>query len=328
MEPIGQRYFKFLDDDTLETLRIIGYKNKNTVKVLHEKTNEVFITDISFFEERDYNKLNADASLVISIVELQNNLEDIICALYTRDTLTSGSMDSVPYCVCRQNITDLFSNQIKNKKINGKDYVGCCVSKDTCPANVDYTIMMTCNGIKSYQNIVLYINDKFEDIMRLIKTKEFDITLENIFNSHMKYIKETQGELIYIANKDKSKYYGYCKSLEDLLRDNNFMYDFRQAFNITPVNLDLSDIEGKSMSKELNTIVESIVLKRIDRSLVVKYDKDIDLTKLKDKYVMISDYVDDIYLIVFTESDIPYNPSDEDIILSYKYIKFENSKYL
>ncbi len=292
---LGSKYFRYIDDD-IEILRV--YKcNDIEVKLYNDKDKDkTFKMTIKELEE-NYTKLNPHAVINFCIVKVGNNLDDVIVAMHKMSDLFSN--EPTPYCVCRQNITDVFANQIK---LSNKMYVGCSMSLETCPPDVDYRIMIACNGITKSVNVCSYIDDTLDDILKMVKTKDFDRSLEALFTDHVNYEVKTNPALSMMKNRimKLDTYNGYCKSLKDLLEKNNFMYDFYRAFNIIPIDLELTyDKETNIVSQDIVDIISDIYEINIISTYCIEYWYDIVLEDIENDYVLIMDKYNKLYLVAY-----------------------------
>jgi hypothetical protein len=225
--------------------------------------------------------------------------------------------EPTPYCACRQNITDIFANQIK---ISNKMFVGCSMSLDTCPPDVDYRVMVACNGMQKCVNVCTYMDDTLDDLLYMVNTKDFDRTLEALFVDHINY--EAKSNPAVAAGRNmlmkKDTYFGYCKSLRTLLEHNNFMYDFYQTFRIVPLDKEVTYDSQGVLNPEITAIISDIYQENIVSTLCMKYWYDIDLEQIDNDYTLIMDKNDNLYVVAYVSSgrkhiDIENVESEENI---------------
>lgn len=278
---LGDKLYKVLNDNTVVVKRVIKIKNENSFIVKEEVTGvEENISRNNI--ESEYTRLRPDGDLVFSVVNLEQGLKDVIVALYRRADLENNDM--IPHVVCRQNVFDLFTNQINNNdKIM---YVGVSVSKDTIPHDVPYEMMLACNGIHYTNKISVYIDDTFETIMSMVKESKFDQVLQRINNDVI----------------DGVKIKGFTNTLRQLLTENNFMYDFLRTFDIYPVDITLDKDIDILTPEQLYTIEELFKVKLINH-LVIPFTKEIDLKQIKRDYVLLSDLDNNLYLLAFDKGN-------------------------
>ena len=99
---------------------------------------------------------------------------------------------------------------------------------------------------------------------------------------------------------------GYCDSLEELFEENNFMYHYRSLFNITQIDFLIET--GNNTSEDGVIQLDEIQIRKIEDLLrnhitdvkVLKYDKDIDISKIVgNTHIMLSDKSENIYLVSY-----------------------------
>ena len=219
---------------------------------------------------KSYKMLSPDGLINFSTVQAGPN-PDVVVALqpFPKTDEELHSMDNMPYAICRQMATDVFSNNFNPDDM----IIGVSISKDTCPANVDFNCMLACSKLMYTKMVAIYIDDALDTILGLFDNTIFD----NVFAELHKILFNTKGS---------------CTSLRELLLTNNFMYDFRKCFKImeVPYSIDeesdaLSDNNIEFLSKELKI--------NILETYVIRYSRTIDLRKIKRDYVLVSSAVDE-----------------------------------
>lgn len=296
---LGCKYYRYDENNNIEVVRVYKLLNNEYVKIYLDDDKDTKIK-ISIKElEEKYVKLNPHAIINFCIAKIGNNLDDIIVTMHKMLDLASN--EPTPYCVCRQNITDVFANQLK---ISNKLYVGCSMSLQTCPPDIDYRIMVACNDIDKCINICAYMDDKLSDIITLIPTKDMnDInrSLNALFIDHIDYEVKTNPTLSMMRNRliQLDSYDGYCKTLKTLLEQNNFMYDFYQAFNIIPIDLEVHYNEEGVLNDDITEIISDLYEVNIVSTLCMKYWYDIDLEDINNDYVLIMDKNNNLYVVAY-----------------------------
>lgn len=314
---LGAKFYRFDENENIEVIRV--YKSNGLeIKVYTDgdksKTRKMLIEDL---HEKGYVKLNPHAIVNFTIANLQGKLKDVIVAVHKMSDLMSN--EPTPYCVCRQNITDLFANQIQINKT--KTYAGCCMSLETCPPDVDYRLMIACNGIDKCINVCAYMDDTLEDLLFMINSKSFDDALAGLFIDHVNY--DTKDNPVKKSMKPRimklDSYDGYCKKLKTLLEHNNFMYDFYRSFGIIPINKEvIYDDETRVVSVEILDFLEKLNGVNIIATLCMEYWYDIDLSEIKNDYNLVIDKNDKLFVIAYEASgplrlDIENIESEENI---------------
>lgn len=318
----GMKYFKFNDEGDIEIIRIVSGLDPKRIRVTKESDHKKFF--LTEEKLKEYTRLNPDGIIGFSIVKV-HELEDVIITLMRKQELEAK--DTVPYLICRQNITDFFSNAISPEM----KYCGISISKDTVPTGVEFERVLSCDGIESTKSIAVYMDDTLDTILSFIRTKNYDNVLYTLFMDHVKYISKDDQEKLK-ENRKKEYIDGYCKSLRDLMESNNFMYDFCCGFNIIPTYMDLSYIgESCVVLKDSDRhLLCEILAKNIISTIVLKFAKDIDLSKINDEYVLISDKNDNLYVVTYLSKGRYHVPvekveSEENIEKLASIVKSKNS---
>lgn len=293
---LGAKYYRYDENNNIEVVRVYKY-NDTEVKVYLDDNKEAVLKMTIEDLEKDYVRLNPHAIINFCVAKLGNNLNDVIVTVHKMSDLASN--EPTPYCVCRQNITDIFANQLK---LSNKMYVGCSMSLDTCPPDIDYRIMIACNDIEKCVNVCVYMDDTLDKILDLVKTKDFDRALEALFVDHANY--EIKNNPTLALMKDRimklESYDGYCKSLKTLLEQNNFMYDFYQAFRIIPIDEKVTyDKDTGAVDQNISDIIADIYEVNIVSTLCMKYWYDIDLEDIDNDYVLIMDKDDELFVVAY-----------------------------
>lgn len=297
---LGEKYYKYDENNNINVVRICRIYNEREVQLYNEndKSNKFKMNTEDLI--KNYIKLNPHAVINFCIVKIGNNLDDVIVTMHKWSDLISN--EPTPYCVCRQNITDVFANQLK---ISDKLYVGCSMSLNTCPPDIDYRIMIACNGITKCVNICAYMDDTLDDIISLIQTKDYDNALNALFMDHASYEKEHNNivDSIYNILIKMNSYDGYCKTLKLLLEQNNFMYDFYQAFNIIPINEKvIYDKDTGALDDNITNVISELHEVNIVSTLCMKYWYDIDLSSIDNEYVLLLDNNNDLFVVAYVSN--------------------------
>lgn len=279
---LGDKFYKYIEkEDRVEIIRIIKIKNEDSFVAMSENNETLRFNKENLLKE--YTKIKGDGMLAFNLVDLDADAKDVIVALYRNGDLESG--DTLPYCCCRQNIVDLFSNIIKTEN-DTHMYVGMSVSKDTIPEDTPYEITLACNGISYSIMVTIYMDDTLDEILNMVKTDKFDMGLFKLYNSI-----------------DRNKVIGYYKSLKELLQGCNFMYDFYKAFNIYEVPFKVSINGDYSLPIEQHRYLEDEIRVEMFRTYVMEYSKEIDLKKVERNYIMVIDIEMKAYIIAYDRGE-------------------------
>lgn len=337
---LGKIFYKYISEDTVNIYRIVGFTSDENVKAkVIEGENVGSIITMKYKTVCDeYTFLLHDGVIIFSDVNvgtrntdngMKLSVSDVIVAQYRTYDITSGN--NIPWVVCRQNITDLFSQMLVE---NPEDaLVGMSTTEASMPAGVDYEIMMRCDGINNSILVNIYLQDTLDDILSIIKTKSFDKLLEANTIDHVRAVEAKLNRKLKLKPGTKSVD-GYCLTLKQLLVENNFWYDVEQGFNIISINtpMELSET-GESLSEDMRYKLSHIIRKAIANTIVIKYDMDIDLSEFKNKYVLVRDSNNDLYVVGYTtlgeyiEPDMENEAIKKEMEEIISMIPMDKSKY-
>lgn len=343
------RYYKWTDDEDIEEFRIIKMQNEDTCSVLYTKGRHKGVRAKRTVDEieKEYTMLRPDGFISFDIVTVGKNLKDVmIIVTRQRDMLAK---EKTPYVVCRQCVVDLFAKQFSPDNI---DYAGLSISKESCPADVKFENFLACESVDVDESISYYIGDKLDDILGLLRyTNKFDSVLTTLFNNHCDYVANNNEYISKVYKQTKEEIDGYYKTLKDLLYWNNFEYDIYRAFNIIPLTASAEEIiyldesnHRYILSANGIQILSSILCVNIYESVVLEYDKDIELDKIKGPNTLIATNDGKVYLVAYRYNDnyqIPIQDIESEenieklnkiipsgsIQRAYEYLQFNQGKY-
>lgn len=299
----GAKFYTYNEgEDEPEVIRVCKVDEvKKIVKVIDVKGTKRQVNFDRLINE--YRQLSPDGILNISIVK-NKNVSDVIVSLgryvYNEDD------GSLPYAVCRQLIYDVFGNYASmSKKVydyGNKIYSGMSISQDTCPVNVSFKDVLSCDKLIENRSILVYRDDTLKDIFSIISTKKYDSILRNT--------KELSESTDLGTFNPGDIPVGFCSTLKELLESNNFMYDFRRAFHImeVPYHIEESDIK---LSYENVLYIENEIKANIMNTYMIKYTREIDLKDIKRDYMLVSSAADkfkDLYIVAFDKYRGEYVP--------------------
>ena len=301
MEILGTKYQTYIDDE-LVVLRLVNIKSENKFTMVDREGNKLSMTK----EELDKCiKLDSDALLCLMTTTLDEDVRDVYACVHRTDDMRNGVKE--PVMILRQNI---YSSS-KNAFNAGMDiYVGECLANPKFDNDEQFKSLLEFNTIDDTLSVALYVDDKFKDIKQFItghNARKFDEVLRTIkFNNTQSMLK------------------GYCETLDQLFEENNFMFNYRMIFNIAqvdfPIELDNNtDKDGVITlnSKQISRL-EDLLRAYITDVKVLKYDKDIDISKIVSKtHIMISDETENIYLVSYIVKEA--YPVDNDIARAMNY---------
>lgn len=283
MEKIGQKIYKYIGG-TLIQCRLIRVKNDDCFVVETSNGSKINLTKDIY---DSYLKLKENGLVVISKVMLENNIPDIIVSFFRNEDLPKG----IPYAVCRHNVYDVFTNTIEND--GGAMYIACSVSQDTCPDNMKFEMMLGCNSVEQSNLVAIYYDDDIDDIISLIKgtngMKVYEATMKLLYDGFI---------------KDKVR--GTCSSVEQLLKENHFIEDIRRGLNVLSVNFKYEGNE--KFLPEFIRHIEDIIKVQMINPVWVKYEGDVDLSKIQDKHLLILDKSKTLYIVSYREGEYVNRP--------------------
>lgn len=282
---IGDRYYGARNGnvDDIEFIRIKRVKNENCFVIQQDDGTEKKV-DKSYFN--NYIKLIPDAKIFVAAVDLQNGLKDVVVALYRTKDLEVKS--PLPFAICRQSVYNLFAEAIRMKGDNNR-YIGISINQENCPVDVNFKMFLSCNGISFNTVISSYIGDTLDDILTLInKTSKYDDVLK----------------IVNAKSNEIPNLVGVCYTLKDLLKENDFMFDFYRAFGITKIDFKVKVDEQNHLELNLVEKLENILRVEIFNTYVVEYDRDtIDVSEIQGNYVIVLDTDNKMYLIQYDKGE-------------------------
>lgn len=278
---LGDKFYKYNEGaDTFITIRVEKFKNENFLVCKDEKGNS---STYSVEElKKEYTKLKPSGLLSFNIVELNDGMKDVIVSLYRMSDLAKHI--DIPYCTCRQNIFDLFSDYLNNSKT--KIYVGMSLSIETTPSNVPYITSLACNKVEHSEIVSVYLEDTLDKMLSYVKVDKFDHVLNKIADS--------------INNLNAI---GYCRTLKELLDYTNFMFDFNKAFNIYQVPFEIKLEDEYTLDLQQTYILEEILKVQMFRTYVTKFNYDINLKKIQREHILVCDKSNNIYIVAYDKGE-------------------------
>ena len=306
----GFKLFKELEDGTIHLIRIVDMKQYKDgadpvdVTIVDQGNGEK--KKIRVDELKGYTPLEPDGLCIFSTV----NVKDYNTGKISKDVIVIGSKilnikfgDNIPYCVCRQSVTDIFYNLLCSDE--SKMIAGLSVNRDNIPTNFDYMQLLSCDEILYVEYINFYRTDTLQDILGLVKVPKFDTVLTSLYEEHVKYEKNPS---LNFKEEDK----GWCKTLKRLLSENNFQNDLDEMLGITAIDFDIdeyteektlptSDEKYLSVTTDLQYWLSSIFKINMKDIYILEYNHDINLADFNDtRYIILRDSKNKVYLVVYT----------------------------
>ena len=306
----GTKYYRIIENEA-EILRIVNIKNNDSVICMkdedyHGKIELPKIINITKAElYKNYRILLPNGQLCITGITTSNKEPDVMIAGTKIDTNTgaiNGTASSVyfgdVFLICRQMVYDVFSLIMDRSNHIDKPCYGLSISRKTCPANIEFDSMYKdCIPVGRPQFINIYQQDNIDQILGLIKTKDFDATLASLYNQVKNNLSKDGKEI----DKD---ILGFEPSLEKLVKNNGLMYDIQSMFDIIPINnikIKYHDNKFVLSTEELQKL-EYVIKSRMSEIMIVKLSHFVSESDLSPdySYVKICDSSGTVYLIQYT----------------------------
>ena len=300
---LGCKYYKQREDKSYEILRVINLKGSTDCVCMIDNKDEKIMKPEEILS--NYTKLIPDGIITFAIVSTRVKPED---ERYTDDVIvtatTAASLkdpNPIPDLICRQNIVDIFYAMYTGKE--DTEMVGTCMTRAEIPENLPIQMILQCDKTDYIVTYNTYISDTvftFLNFMKGKRLRKFDAVLESGLKAHMK----AKG----VPDINQLSVKGHCRTLEALLRNNNFPYDFDQIYSITPLKFDLKEyiekhqfIDGTeydALNSDAINIFSKVFKMQISKTIVIKYDHNIDLSEFNEGEIfLIRDNTDDLYVV-------------------------------
>lgn len=289
MQIIGTKYQIFEGED-LKVRRVVRAKDNNTYILKENGIDQNFIVSGDELADK-YVRLTPDAFLNIMITKEPafegNDINDVyFCVNRAADTAMGINE---PALILRQNIYSKFKNI--SASLFGDVWIGECATVVNS-SKEELVELMTFEEIVKKHSVAVYLDDSESNILACIPNKfkkDIDATLRSIKSSMPEMCK------------------GTTESLDELWKENDFIGNFKSIFNITQIDFPI--VLGKESYNTEGDIIlntkqkqrlEDMLRRYISNIRVIKYDKDIDISKIVNvQHVVVSDSEDQIYLIAY-----------------------------
>ena len=285
---IGMKY-QIYEGDDLKVRRAVRTKGDGTYVLKEDGVEQNFIISSEELSGK-YVALTPDAFLNIMIVKEPSyegsEIDDVYFCVNRATDMSMGIQE--PVLILRQNIFSRFKNVIST--MFNEIYIGECATIVNS-SKEELAEIMTFKEITNQCGIAVYIDDSEQDILSCIPNKfkkDINATLCSI-KSAMQHCK------------------GVTETIEELWKDNDFIGNFKSVFNITQIDFPI--VLGKESYNAEGDIVlnnkqkqrlEDVLRRHISNIRVIKYDKDIDISKIVNvQHVVVSDSENIIYLIAY-----------------------------
>ena len=278
---VGSRYF----DDNKEIYKVVKVKNKDTYSLVSLSSGKRFTKSRKELDT-EYTLLNPNGYIIVSIVESEipgrGMQKDVIVALYRSKQEGIEATNNLPYCVCRQNIINIFYQMAQSNRMF---HCGMCISLETCPKDVNYNLTIACDNVSHNIAIAVYMDDVLEDVLKLFKHDVYDTVLK-------------AGTINNIGNTT-----GYVGTLNELLIQEDFSYDFHRAFGINEVDFEIEyDKETFLLDSLQIEYFENEYSYEMFDAYAIPFDFTIRLKDIQKDYFMVySKPEKKVYIIVYTK---------------------------
>lgn len=289
---LGARFF--LGENRI---KVTKYVNENTVSCLDMNTKEIHKMPLDTLLN-DWNLLNPDGRVIFNIVTTKGaysgSVQDVIVAFYSEKDIEGKS--HLPYCVARQNVVNLYNEYIK--KYDNFTHAGMCMAKDTIPTGIDYRMMLACDKSDKSIMVACYMDDTLDDILRCVKSSDFDRVLQELFMRNYAMLSEK------IKREDQPLkeeiYYGFCKHLRSFMEYHDVMYDIRRGMGIGTIDIPcLPDDISETIS-----ILEKSYNKKMYDPVISEYSKEIVLSNITRNFVIFCTKDEKFYICAYDEEDV------------------------
>ena len=303
MEVIGTKYQIFEGND-FKVRRLI--KIKNDSYVLRENDGGDYVVSSKELADK-YVRLTPDAFLNIMITKEPTFESTAVQDVYFCVNRASDIYAAItsPALILRQNIYSKFKNITSS--LFGDVWIGECVTVVNS-SKEELAEFMTFEEITKQHSVATYLDDSEKDILECIPNK-----FKKDINATLVCIKESMPEMCK----------GCAETLEQLWEENDFIGNYKSIFNITQIDFPIylgkeslnsnGDIKLNTKQKQR---LEDMLRRYISNVRVIKYDKDIDISKIVHvQHVVVSDSDNKIYLIAYdVDGYYADNESDSQVL--------------
>lgn len=302
---LGYKFFKMIDDDNYELIRIVSVKDKDHTRctIMNEETKERSKVDYEYLKE--YTPLQPYGIIAFNILKLNAGGEvakDVMVTGYRMIDLKLKLNNNEPYIICRQSVNDIFYQLISDDPENN-EMVGFSVTRETCPTNIEMGELTACSEIEDIQMIHVYKEDNIQSMIQCLDKSlkyNIDVVLKELHDAHCKAVNAAP-----IAKLGKV-IHGWCSDLETLLNTNNFMVDFNQMCEVTGFDVDLTewmDRENEfiwSLNDACRLFFSTVFKVNAVDTKVIKFDHSINMGDFQNEnYVLIRDKNNILWIVVY-----------------------------
>lgn len=294
----GTKYYRILNGN-VQIIRIVNIKNQNSyVCMLDEfyKGKDDINPKLTFTLTREdlagYRLLLPNGQVCLTNVKTKDDILDVLLVVTKIDSNSSAVANTAAsikfgdiFAICRQVIVDIFAYATATD--NKNSYVGISISRKTCPANIPFEALykdcVPIDGKGQFVNI--YQQDSIDQILGLFKTAASD-----------KILKENYEKVTNCI--------GVEKSVEDLVKNNEFIYDIQSMFDIIPMNnVTIKYEDNMYVLSDVDSYrIEYVIKCRMKDIVIMEYTHFISEEELSEDYahIKITDSTGKLYIIQYT----------------------------
>lgn len=327
---LGLIIFKWDDDigDNIQyRIKNIIEENDNKFAILKRLDCKENLKKISYEELKDmmheYQILKSDGILSVSVVTLSftdnknRKVRDIRLIWFKNDSVIDEPDFYKPTVIASQALADVYATMI-----GGEERVGISVPTNALPTGYTVNNFLIFDEVLTSKMYHIYKTDTLNMIANLTGDNDVKRVLIELYGAREQYLihnKPFFDRNIYRTNLD-----GYCRTYKRFLRYTGFVNDLRNSIGISNVSFEIEEGQeslDNEQKQEVSVLYGGI---RIEKTFIYNFKYDIDLSKIKMKYLMIMDNKEKLYVIGYTEypEDIPLASIDK----AYKLTQEKSDK--
>ena len=239
------------------------------------------------------------SNAIIGNMENGKSINDVIMMLFLNSDEASrnGTVFRDPAMVARQAIANISKS---TEDITNLKEVGVSLTKLTCPENYSLKDISGCDRILQTNIFNIYRTDNAKDILYLLENNE-NVDTNSVFKDlydHAVLTEKRNGFIKDDFNEDSIN--GYCKNLKVFFEKNNIFIDILSCLGVSKFDVDLSDKKSLNNDDKLTLSVMYGGI-RIHRTFIMRYSFEIEMNRIKMKYMLVLDSTDTLYIIAYTE---------------------------
>lgn len=304
----GNKYYRVLDDGTVDVVRIIRHKNVETLVCVDDNEYDGVSRHRYYTVKKEellskYRLLLPHGQVVLMNCKSDMGVRDVVVVatridsasdINDQNTITFGQIE----VVCRQWLVDFLAHITEH---SGKTVMGLSINRASCPTNVNFdNLTSDCKIINDQaQFISIYRQDTLDQILGLLRTIPSDEILSTYYTT-------------YNDPNVRNTIVGLCPNTKALMEKNGFLTDIRMMFGIAPVRIKVKYDENSNSYILSNTEVaqlEYTLKATMSDILIFPDDIYLDEDKLSKDYThtRICDETGKLYVVQYTATS-EFNP--------------------